>query len=39
MLGKLEAIAEPHDWSTTLDGGPRKVVREEQYIGDVGQKG
>jgi ferredoxin len=39
MLGKLEAIAEPHDWSTALDGGPRKVVREDQYIGDVGQKG
>jgi ferredoxin len=38
-LGKLEAIAEPHDWSTALDGGPRKVVREDQYIGDVGQKG
>jgi ferredoxin len=35
MLGKLEAIAEPHDWSTALDGGPRKVVREDQYIGDV----
>jgi hypothetical protein len=39
MLGKLEAIAEPHDWSTALDGGPRKVVREDQYLGDVGQKG
>jgi ferredoxin len=39
MLDKLEAIAEPHDWSTALDGGPRKVVREDQYIGDVGQKG
>jgi ferredoxin len=39
ILGKLEAIAEPHDWSTALDGGPRKVVREDQYIGDVGQKG
>jgi len=39
MLGKLEAIAEPHDWSTALDGGPRKVVREDQYIGDAGQKG
>ena len=38
-LGKLEAIAEPHDWSTALDGGPRKVVREDQYIGDAGQKG
>jgi ferredoxin len=35
MLGKLEAIAEPHDWSTALDGGPRKVVREDQYIGDA----
>ena len=39
ILCKLEAIAEPHDWSTALDGGPRKVVREDQYIGDVGQKG
>jgi ferredoxin len=39
MLGKLEAIAEPHDWSTALDGGPRRVVREDQYIGDMGQKG
>jgi ferredoxin len=35
ILGKLEAIAEPHDWSTALDGGPRKVVREDQYIGDA----
>jgi ferredoxin len=39
MLDKLEAIAEPHDWSTALDGGPRRVVREDQYIGDMGQKG
>lgn len=39
ILGKLEAIAEPHDWSTALDGGPRKVVRGDQYIGEAGQKG
>jgi len=38
-LDKLEAIALPNDWSTALDGGPRKVVREDQYIGEVGQKG
>jgi len=33
MLDKLEAIAEPHDWSTALEGGPRKVIREDQFIG------
>ena len=25
-------IVPPHDWSTGLDGGPRKVVREDQCI-------
>ena len=28
-----EPIAAVHDWSTGLDGGPRKVVREDQRIG------
>ena len=32
MLDKLEAIAAPHDWSTSIHGGPRKVVREDQRI-------
>ena len=36
---ELEAIAEPHDWSTGLDGGPRKVVREDQCIADLEPKG
>ena len=31
-LERLEAIAEPHDWSMALDGGPRRVVREDQQI-------
>ena len=33
ILEKFEEIAEPHDWSTALDGGPRKMVREDQFIG------
>lgn len=32
MLGRFERIVPPHDWSTGLDGGPRKVVREDQCI-------
>ena len=28
----------PHDWSTGLDGGPRKVVREDQCIAGLGPK-
>ena len=32
MLDKLEELAEPQDWSTGLDGGPRKVVRKDQSI-------
>jgi hypothetical protein len=34
----LEAIADPQDWSTSLDGGPRKVVREDQCIAGLGPK-
>jgi ferredoxin len=32
ILDRLEAIAAPHDWSTGPDGGPRRVVREDQCI-------
>ena len=31
-------IVPPHDWSTGLDGGPRKVVREDQCIAGLGPK-
>lgn len=37
--GSLEALADiapVHDWSTGLDGGPRKVVREDQCIAGMG---
>ena len=34
VLDRLEVIAEPQDWSTGLDGGPRKVIREDQRIAD-----
>jgi hypothetical protein len=37
-LDKLEEIALPNDWSTALDGGPRKVVREDQCIAGLGPK-
>jgi ferredoxin len=37
-LNKLEAIAAPQDWSKALDGGPRKVVREDQCIAGLGPK-
>jgi ferredoxin len=37
-LDKLEAVAEPVDWSLSMNGGPRKVVREDQFVGDVAQK-
>jgi ferredoxin len=33
-LDQLSVIAEPQDWSTGLDGGPRKVIREDQRIAD-----
>ena len=32
ILDTLKPIAAIHDWSTGLDGGPRKVVREDQCI-------
>jgi ferredoxin len=38
ILDTLEAIAVPQDWSTSLDGGPRKVVREDQCIAGLGPK-
>jgi ferredoxin len=37
-LEKLERIADPHDWSKGLDGGPRKVIREDQCIAGLGPK-
>jgi len=36
IVEQLNEIAPPHDWSTGLDGGPRKVVREDQHIGGLG---
>jgi hypothetical protein len=38
ILDRLESIAECQDWSTGLDGGPRKVVREDQCIVGLGPK-
>ena len=38
ILNKLEKIAAPHDWSYGLDGGPRKVIREDQIIAGLGPK-
>ena len=38
ILEQFEAIAAPQDWSTGLDGGPRKVVREDQHIAGLGPK-
>ncbi|MCY2993201.1 MAG: methylenetetrahydrofolate reductase C-terminal domain-containing protein [Planctomycetota bacterium] len=35
-LDTFEQIVPPHDWSTGLDGGPRKVVREDQCIVGLG---
>jgi ferredoxin len=37
-LDQLQAIAAPCDWSTGLDGGPRKIVREDQCIAGLGPK-
>ena len=34
-LDRLKAIAPPQDWSTGHDGGPRRVVREDQRIADA----
>jgi ferredoxin len=38
ILDRFDAIVPPHDWSTGLDGGPRKVVREDQCIAGMGPK-
>ena len=37
-LETLESLAPPQDWSTALDGGPRRVVREDQCIAGLGPK-
>jgi ferredoxin len=38
ILERFEQIVAPHDWSTGLDGGPRKVVRQDQCIVGLGPK-
>ena len=38
ILDRFESIAPPHDWSAGSDGGPRKVVREDQCIAGMGPK-
>jgi hypothetical protein len=38
VLDLLEATHAPQDWSTGLDGGPRKVIREDQCIAGLGPK-
>ena len=38
ILDKFEVIADPQDWSKSIDGGPRKVVREDQCIAGLGPK-
>jgi len=38
ILNRLEEIALPNDWSTALDGGTRKVIREDQCIAGLGPK-
>jgi len=38
ILDRLEEIAAVQDWSTGFDGGPRKVVREDQCIAGLGPK-
>ncbi|MGA2620954.1 MAG: methylenetetrahydrofolate reductase C-terminal domain-containing protein [Thermoguttaceae bacterium] len=35
IVEQLRTIAPPHDWSTGWDGGPRRVVREDQHIGSL----
>jgi ferredoxin len=39
VLERLEEIAAPHDWSTARDGGPRKVIREDQHVMIAGKEG
>jgi ferredoxin len=38
VLDRLESIAAEHDWSPGIDGGPRKVIREDQRIAGLGPK-
>lgn len=38
LTDRLGEIVDPHDWSTSHDGGPRKVVREDQHIESLGQR-
>jgi ferredoxin len=38
ILDQFAQIVPPNDWSTGLDGGPRKVVREDQCIAGMGPK-
>ena len=38
VVDRFADIVPPHDWSTGLDGGPRKVVREDQCIAGLGPK-
>jgi ferredoxin len=38
ILESFEATAAPQDWSSGLDGGPRKVIREDQCITGLGPK-
>ncbi len=32
LVDRLAQVVDPHDWSTSLDGGPRKVIREDQRV-------
>jgi ferredoxin len=38
ILDKFKAVAETQNWATSVDGGPRKVVREDQCIAGLGPK-
>jgi hypothetical protein len=38
-LDRLLGIAEPQEWSSAPDGGPRKVVRADQSIADLRRDG
>ena len=37
-VDKLRSLARPQNWATANDGGPRKVVREDQCIAGMGPK-